>query len=700
MCYPIGARLAQRRILALDTLYHHLFSTPGRDVTTTNQLKHDLVLWLTHHSFEELPDALEYYLADPNSDLEGDLAHLTCLDPWGVQVHIHPLVTIYINTLLAWAKCFLATYGVYPGLYDLLDTPRLDFLAAQLHIRDSTLPRPLLHRSRGPPTIRSESVALQPHLDPSPPPNRLYVCCTNRPSFSTSVCRATSPSVLPTAPTVCLSPRKSVALSVHPTDSPSVIPARPSHEPSVHPPVTPSLTRPSATPPVRHAQRPSDRPSPSDRLYTILPRLYDTPTSPSDHPQPSQRLYDHPTRPSDHPISTSACPSPADCLTATTTHPPVCPSFPTIHHTHDSNHTLAVVNGEQDSNHSLAVMNGEQDSNHSLAVVNGELSHTIHRTQDSSQSLAVVNGEQSRKAKIFQRAFTNYDLLLRALDASSIYLRDLRRVAPPKSGEDAQVTRGKCDFGGATLNNPSLGCSYVLPRLWDPGGVSSSANTPRVLSRTIAPSRYPNALLTGYLVTLPSLRQWQDLRTSHVKLDIFIHGNNTGRTTAMNKITGSINVIIPALTRPTPTHHERGNPYDRQSSRTNFNATATSYIRVTQNLKRRVEIASPYEGHTSRTFYKRLRDTTSGLLRHTSGLPKILPRLRLTLLTMLGLWGVPYERARLVDAPRTTPTHYLGGRAYIHCRFTTPRWGVTRFYRCLGYVLVVLNLSVPKIIFS
>ena len=84
MCYPIGARLAQCRILALDTLYHHLFSTPGRDATTINQLKHDLVLWLTHHRFEELPDALEYYLADPNSDLEGDLAHLTCLDPWGV----------------------------------------------------------------------------------------------------------------------------------------------------------------------------------------------------------------------------------------------------------------------------------------------------------------------------------------------------------------------------------------------------------------------------------------------------------------------------------------------------------------------------------------------------------------------------------------------------------------------------------------
>ena len=223
----------------------------------------------------------------------------------------------------------------------------------------------------------------------------------------------------------------------------------------------------------------------------------------------------------------------------------------------------------------------------------------------------------------------------------------------------------------------------MLPRLWDPGGVSSSPNTPRDQSRTIAPSRYPSALLTGYLINLPSLRRWQDLRTSHVKLDNFIHGNITGLTTAMKTITGSINVIIPALTRPTLMHHKHGNPYNRQSSRTNFNATATTYIRVTQNLKRRVETTSPYEGHTSRTFFARLLDPTSGLLLHTSGLPKILPRLHLTLLTMLGLWGVPYERPRQANAPRTTPTHYLGGRVYICCRFTTPRWGVTRFYQCL-----------------
>ena len=143
MCYPIGARLAQRHILALDTLYHHLFFTL-------------------------------------------DVMHL---DPWGVQVHIHPLVTIYINTLLAWAKCFLATYGVYPGLYDLLDTPRHDFLAAQLHLRDSTLPRPLPHQSRGLPTIRSEYVALQPHL--ASPPHPIVCTFVARP-----VCPSTRQSVV------------------------------------------------------------------------------------------------------------------------------------------------------------------------------------------------------------------------------------------------------------------------------------------------------------------------------------------------------------------------------------------------------------------------------------------------------------------------------------------------------------------------
>ena len=144
MCYPIGARLKTCRTLAQEKLYHHLFSTPECDSTSITHLKHDLVLWLHHHSFEELPDALKYYLADPNSDLEVDLTHLNLLDPRGVQVTIHPIVTIYICTLLAWAKCVLATYGEYPGLYDLLDTPRSVFLAAQLHLCDSNFRRPLL----------------------------------------------------------------------------------------------------------------------------------------------------------------------------------------------------------------------------------------------------------------------------------------------------------------------------------------------------------------------------------------------------------------------------------------------------------------------------------------------------------------------------------------------------------------------------
>ena len=236
MCYPIGARLAQCRILALDTLDHHLFSTPGRDATTIDQLKHDLVLWLTHHSFEELPDALEYYLADPNSDLEGDLAHLTCIDPWGVQVHIHPLVTIYIKTLLAWAKCFLATYGVYRGLYDILDTPRHDFLAAQLHLHDSTLPRPLLHQSSGPPTIRSEYVALQPHLGSPPHP---IICMSVarpvRPSTHQSVVRPIRPSSQQPPRSVYPPASQSHCLSVPWTVRLYDPPVRPLHHPSTLP---------------------------------------------------------------------------------------------------------------------------------------------------------------------------------------------------------------------------------------------------------------------------------------------------------------------------------------------------------------------------------------------------------------------------------------------------------------------------------
>ena len=144
MCYPIGARLATCRTLALEKLDPHLFSTPEHDSTSIDHLKYDLVLWLNHDSFEEIPDALDYYLADPTSDLEADLTHLNLLDQRGVQVTNHPIVIIYIRTLLAWDKCFLATYGENPGLYDLLDTPRSLFLAAQLHLHDFTFPRTLL----------------------------------------------------------------------------------------------------------------------------------------------------------------------------------------------------------------------------------------------------------------------------------------------------------------------------------------------------------------------------------------------------------------------------------------------------------------------------------------------------------------------------------------------------------------------------
>ena len=105
-------------------------------------------------------------------------------------------------------------------------------------------------------------------------------------------------------------------------------------------------------------------------------------------------------------------------------------------------------------------------------------SNTIQHTQDSSQTLAVMNGEQSRRAKKFCRAFTNYNLLLCALDVSTIYPSVSRHVAQPKSGEDAHITHGMCDFGGLTINQPRLEFSYVLPRLWDPGGVRSTPNVP------------------------------------------------------------------------------------------------------------------------------------------------------------------------------------------------------------------------------
>ena len=60
-----------------------------------------------------------------------------------------------------------------------------------------------------------------------------------------------------------------------------------------------------------------------------------------------------------------------------------------------------------------------------------------------------------------------------------IYTSDSRHVAPPKSGEDAHVTCGMCDLGGPTLNQPRLLISYVIPRLWGLGGVTSTPNVHR-----------------------------------------------------------------------------------------------------------------------------------------------------------------------------------------------------------------------------
>ena len=78
----------------------------------------------------------------------------------------------------------------------------------------------------------------------------------------------------------------------------------------------------------------------------------------------------------------------------------------------------------------------------------------------------------------------------------------------------------------------------------------------------------------------------------------------------MMKITGLINVKIHALTRPTLMHDElcflhmaHTCPDNRQSSHSNFTATGTWYIWVTQILKLRMEVTFPYKGHTSRPSF-------------------------------------------------------------------------------------------------
>ena len=136
----------------------------------------------------------------------------------------------------------------------------------------------------------------------------------------------------------------------------------------------------------------------------------------------------------------------------------------------------------------------------------------------------------------------------------------------------------------------------------------------------------------------------------HMNLHIFIHRNITECNTTTMKITVNINANIPALTRPTPTHYKlcflcmaHACPYDRESRRMIFSATVTSYIQVTKNSDLHMVTTSPYKGHTSHHSVLRLPHRTSRLLCHISRLPKILLWLCLTLLTMLALWGAPYE---------------------------------------------------------
>ena len=144
------ARFAIHWTLTKEKLYHHLFSTLGQPRASLECLKHDLVQWLDHHRFEKLLDALDCYLVDHSSDLAADLTALDSLDHLGVMVIIHPLISTALHTLIDWSKCFVAIYGEYPSLYDLLVTPEHILLSLPQHLGNYTFPRSLLPKSRGP----------------------------------------------------------------------------------------------------------------------------------------------------------------------------------------------------------------------------------------------------------------------------------------------------------------------------------------------------------------------------------------------------------------------------------------------------------------------------------------------------------------------------------------------------------------------
>ena len=76
---------------------------PDQARSASTQLRHDVVLWLNHHNFEELPDALEYYLVNPDSDLKADLYYPDLLDQSGMNIHISPFAIRTLLNLLEWA---------------------------------------------------------------------------------------------------------------------------------------------------------------------------------------------------------------------------------------------------------------------------------------------------------------------------------------------------------------------------------------------------------------------------------------------------------------------------------------------------------------------------------------------------------------------------------------------------------------------
>ena len=202
--------------LTLEKLYDHIFFTPDQPRSVSEPLRDDQVLWLNHHNLEGLPDALEYYLVNPNNNLEADLYNPGLLDQSGMKITIKTNVYMPLLYLLDWTKCFLATYGAYPCIYNLLDTSKHVLFELHELLCDSMFPRPLLPQSRGPPMLQNEPVAVKPNL------------ASSTPSFHHVTC----PSVTPTVQHVT---HLSVTPSMHNVTSPSIAP-------SIHDATHPSIT--------------------------------------------------------------------------------------------------------------------------------------------------------------------------------------------------------------------------------------------------------------------------------------------------------------------------------------------------------------------------------------------------------------------------------------------------------------------------